>query len=136
MRTFFLFTVALAGWLLLSGCEKDSPRSLNCEKVRAGLLANDLEAVRKEIDGFTFFQNPDPAASDRYGHRLNIEKLVDALNRECGFTVTMGCYNCTFTNPPQMEIYITLSDGGTTVRKVIDLSYNDSRRLVFAGMHN
>lgn len=136
MRTTFLFAVALTGVLFLTGCEKEGTGSLDCEKIRAGLLANNAEAVQKEIDGYTFFMQPDPAASDRYGHRLNIEKLVQALNEQCGLSATMTCYNCTFTNPPQTEIYITIPNGASQVRKVIDLSYSNSRRLVFAGLHD
>lgn len=136
MRTAFLTIVVLSGFLLLSGCKKERTGSLNCEKLRAGLLANDPEAVRAEIEGFTYALRPDPAASDLYGQRLNIEKLAQALKDECGFSVALGCYNCIKTNPPQTEIYISLTNGATTVHKVIDLSYTNSKRIVFAGMHD
>lgn len=136
MRTSVLSTVALACLLFFTSCEKENAGSINCEKIRAGILANNTEAVRKEIDGYTFFLQHDPAASDPYGHRLNIEKLVQVLNGDCNFSVTAGCYNCIKTNPPQTELFITVQNGATTVRKVIDLSYSSSRRLIFSGMHD
>lgn len=136
MRTSSLLTLALAGSLFHTGCEKENAGSINCEKIRAGIISNNTEAVRKEIDGYTFFLQPDPAASDRYGHRLNIEKLVQALNRECNLTVTADCYNCVFGPPPKTQIYITVTEGTTTTSKVIDLSYSNSRRLIFASMHD
>lgn len=136
MRTLTTIAFALSILFCLNGCSKDKTHSVNCAKIRAGILNNDTEAVREEINRLAYFYTPDPAASDLYGHRLNIENLALKLRGECNFTISTGCYNCIKTLPPQTELFITVSSGSTTVHKVIDLSYTSSKRLVFANMHD
>lgn len=126
----------MTGLLFFTGCRKDSTRSMNCEKLRTGILTNNKELVKEEINRITLSFRPDPAASDLYGHRLNIEKLVQMLKEDCNLSASADCYNCIQTLPPQTEIYITISTGSATVNKVIDLSYDSQRHLLFHNMHD
>jgi hypothetical protein len=136
MRPLFTIAFALTTLLFFTGCRKDNMGSLNCEQIRTGLLTNHEELVEEAINRFTLSLRPDPASSDLYGHRLNIGKLVQMLNGDCHLSATAGCYNCIKTNPPQTEIFITINSGTTTVNKVIDLSYDRNKRLIFSNMHD
>ena len=136
MRTLPTLTLALATVLTLSACKKDPARTSSCDQLKAGILTNNLTLVKQEIEKLIAPYTPNPTAQDTYGHKANLEKLVAQLNGDCGFTARMDCYNCIKTLPPQTEIHVTVTDGSSRVTKLIDLSYDPDKRLIFSNMHD
>lgn len=136
MRPLLILPLALATFLTFSGCKKDATRTSSCEQIKTGILTNDINLVKQEFEKLLTPFTPAPTAQDTYGHKANIEKLVAQLNGGCGITARAACYNCIKTLPPQTELYLTVTDGDNTVNKVIDLSYDNSKRLIFSNMHD
>ena len=136
MRTLPTLTLALATFLILSACKKDNTRTSSCEQLKNGLLTNDINLVKQQFETLLASYTPNHTAQDTYGHKANLDNLVVQLNGDCAFTARMDCYNCIKTLPPQSEIKITVAAGSTQVQRIIDLSYDNSNRLVFRNMHD
>lgn len=111
--------------LLVAGCKKENLSWSDCDRLRRGLLTEDVKMVRD-------------ALSDnlrRYSQE-NINKLSEAISGKCNLTVSDICFDCVYTLPAQTEIRVIIHQTGTTVEKVIDISPTSANRMKIVNVHN
>ena len=122
--------------MLLVNCEKElAPEHVfNCTSLASVLLENDSEKAGAEINAFLQQFKASPTNEDEYGRSNTLEALVEEINACPSLQVNSSCYNCIYTNPPQSEITVTVSDNGQEISRTFDLGYQDGK-LVFLRMH-
>ena len=130
----YLFVLASATFF---GCEEKgiAPSTLSCTGLTSALLENDAGEAGTEINPFLQQFKAKPTGDDEYGHSNTFNALVEEINACPSLQVNSSCYNCIYTDPPQSEIAVTVSDNGQEISRTIDLGYQDGK-LVFVRMHD
>lgn len=121
-RTIAILLIGLT--YLVSGCKKESFKSLDCAGFRQGIVANKEDKVRSSIAGLLGTYS-----------RENINKLAKAISGQCNATATAECFECIKTLPPQTEIIVSVTENGTIYRKLLDISYTLQNRMKMVAMH-
>lgn len=93
-----LATVIAFLLLFATGCSKENLRKEDCEKLRQGIVANNIDEVRNEINGFIANLPSDNNTLE------NLDKLAQAISSQCRITATVLCFGCIKTLPEQSEI--------------------------------
>jgi hypothetical protein len=115
---------ALVFSLLFTACSKDSPalKNLDCEPLVTALLENDDATVDEIMDDVCADFPPNVTDDDPYGHRANLDDIIEGLNAECPeLKASLGCYACLESLPPQSIIGFTLDSSGVMVERNIRL---------------
>jgi hypothetical protein len=125
MRNLSLAAIILAGLLAVAGCSKGDLSS-NCQLLRTGISNSDKEKVKNAISHF-ISQLPSKGHTPE-----NLQKLTDAISRECNATAKVLCFACIKTLPEQSEISVDYlgADHG-----IIDISIDREGRMVFSNLH-
>jgi hypothetical protein len=114
---------------LLIACKKDNPSSKTCNNIQQALINNDKsqmqQAINKICEKIPVQQTP----TDPDGLNRSLDELITKLN-SCTAAENI-CYFCIKTLPAQSEIRITYNG----ISRVLDISYNNSNKLVFVSMH-
>lgn len=109
---------------------------INCSKLEDGLINRDREKIGTEIDKLTKDLLPKPTPDDQTGQSKNLDLLTQRLNKNCeNLAVTIFCYACIYTNPPQSELVIQLDSSGVRIERWIDIGTSSKHPLVFNGIH-
>ncbi len=122
--------ILVAGTLLLmlSSCEK----KVNCEVLSDALLQYDQEKAKTEINKLCADLKP----HGNIGQKENLNTLVNRLQTQCGnMDVTLLCFACIETLPPQSEISVAMDSSSTTVCRIIDIFTPDDDILSFRNVH-
>lgn len=122
---FLLFMILV---LLIAGCSKDLTAG-QCQELKQGIVANDLEKVRMKITQ-TIIALP----SQEYTEQ-NLNALAAALSGECGLFAKVLCFSCIETLPEQSEIRVSFEYSGSVVNKTIDISYSPDNKMRFVNLH-
>jgi hypothetical protein len=118
--------VVLMGFaLILSSCQREEISNADCDRLRNGLAANDVNLVNKALDNLLTTYS-----------EANLQKLADHISGKCAVTATVLCFDCIKTNPPQSEIRFSFSQSGTTVERVLDISYTPDHRMRVVNVHD
>lgn len=131
MRPRIILTVILAAALSTVACRKDkeTPNTwADCTQLKAGIAAADKEAVRAVINAL-ISQLP-----NRQHTPENLAQLVARIGNQCQVTATVFCYACIYTLPAQSEINVKLV-GSNAISKVIDISEDKNKDMIFVNMH-
>ena len=120
-RVLQVFTISL----LISGCKKNSDKGFDCDRFKQGVLADDKASVATALGGLLTSYS-----------RENINQLAEAASRQCNINATVLCFDCIYTNTAQTEIKITFTQDGTTVDKVLDISYSSGNKMTIVGVHD
>lgn len=131
------FVVAIFA-VLAAGCrrgenELQSARtsSANCERLKNAIVNHNVDQARVAITEFIA-----GLYTDVYTE-TNINELLRLIENTCtSIDGELYCFNCIKTLPEQSEIILRLNTGGTTIVKVIDLSYTPANRMKFVNMHD
>ncbi|RYZ22595.1 MAG: hypothetical protein EOP49_46485 [Sphingobacteriales bacterium] len=126
--------------LLFSACKKDgpgkpAPAAFDCLSFKTGISIEDHNMVATQISTLTADLHPSLIASDEYGQRENLQVLAERIGQQCDVAASVICYACIETYPAQSEIRVAFTLNGISYNRVLDISVDDQRMLVFAGMH-
>jgi len=130
-KTLYLLLISLP--ILFIGCDSDDDASLDkiviCSKLADGLMANETENVKVEINNLLNSQGE--------FNRLekSLEKLIEQINSCPTLQVQDYCFGCIETNPVQSEIWVTVTLNNQTITKAIDLSQSDNK-FIFLRIHD
>lgn len=135
-KRFFIITIAAL--FVFSNCRRSetdpqSSRLFNadCEQLKNAMVNHDVDQARAAITAFIA-----GLYSDLHTE-ANMIELVRLIERSCSaIDAELLCFACIDTLPEQSEIKLRLTVGGTTIVKVIDLSYTPANRIRFVNMHN
>lgn len=122
--------ILVAGTLLvmLIACEK----KVNCEVLSDALLQYDQEKVKTEINKLCSDLKP----HGNIGQKENVNTLVNRLQTQCGnMDISLLCFACIETLPPQSEISVAINSSSTTVCRIIDIFIPDDDILSFRNVH-
>jgi len=119
---------------LFIACGDNEPPAIQCEDLKQGIINNTDDLVRGVIDNLC--SDLKPTNDDVFGHKKNLNTLVQRFEDKCDVIANIFCYACIKTLPVQSEIIITFVQDSMTYSKTIDISTPDDDILFFAGMHN
>jgi len=127
MRNIFL--ILLTG-LLFTSCKKETQPAItgDCENLKQGVLSDNFVLVKTAINNYI------EQLSSNLHTQEDLDKLVAYISTKCT-NATAFCYNCIFTYPGQSEIIITFNSGGSTIKKVIDITGHPYEKMRFGSMH-
>ena len=113
----------------LISCKKQ--RILNdCSDLKDGIINNNINKVRSEINNI-IFQLPSQDYSEQ-----NLSNLVQKISVTCSISSEVRCFNCIRTLPSQTEVYVKLPSAGSTIERIIDITYTAANSMTFSNMHN
>jgi hypothetical protein len=130
MRHLIISLFVLAGLSLLSSCAKDNDQRPACQQLKEGITSLDKEKVRNEINAYI---NSLPLKTHT---QHNLQKLVDAINQQCGSQATLLCFACIQTLPEESEIKISYPGTSGSAGQVIDISNDKDQKMIFVNMHD
>jgi hypothetical protein len=110
---------------LFAGCKKDRLSNLNCNKLKAGLFANDKAIVSSSLTSLLGVYSKE-----------NLETLVVGISNDCDISAKSLCFDCIYTLPSQSEIQLTFNQSGNSISKVLDISYTQDNKMKIVGIHN
>jgi hypothetical protein len=119
-----LFILVLLGF---TSCKKNN--QLNCQQLKTAAYTDDINTVRSIITAY-IAGLPSQVYSEE-----NIQLLTERISK-CDIVSSMLCFDCIKTLPAQTEITLSFVYNGSTVNKVIDLSYSANNKIVFHNLHN
>ncbi len=127
------FTISL----IFISCNKDKEHeSPDCVFFAEALVYFRTDSIKNVIDELTMDLHPEKKENDQWGHRENVDLLIERLNAKCaGVTAVLGCYACIYTNPPQSEIILSTDSAGIEVKRVIDILTPDDDVLKYVNVH-
>ncbi len=124
------FSLILIALVITAGsCKKDTLQKVDCEKLKQGILADNKDQVRSEIN--SLINNLSSAANTPE----NLTALAQAISAQCDITATVLCFGCIYTLPSQSEIRLATSLSGTAVSRTVDISYDSENKMKFVSMH-
>jgi hypothetical protein len=126
--------------VLLLSCENvvenNNVASVNSDNLLKGLIDVNSDLVNIEINKLTIDLVPSKANNDRFGHKENINLLIERLNLNCdNIEAEFLCYACIKTYPLQSEIQMTIDSSGTPITRIIDISTPDDAILQCIRVH-
>ncbi len=131
-----LMLILLVGLIGILSCEDDKREpSLSCANLKSGLINNNQQMVGNEIDKLCVDLEAKVTETDEWGHKENMNTLVDRLNQDCNVEAILLHYATIKTNPPQSEISISVTSNSNTITRVIDILNDEKSILKFSGMH-
>jgi len=81
---------------------------VDCDNLKTGVINMDSGIVKSEINKFITELKPVVTNSDPFGHRRNLDILIERLNAHCdNMSAEIICYACIYTIPPQSEMLVT-----------------------------
>lgn len=94
--------------------------NLDCENLKTGIINRDIDIVKSEIHKITVLLKPRVSESDQFGHKENLNILIEQLNIQCdSLSAELGCYACLYSLPPQSIIKISTDSSGTEIDRII-----------------
>ena len=126
--------------VLLLSCENvvenNNVASVNSDNLLKGLIDVNSDLVNIEINKLTIDLVPSKTNDDRFGHKENINLLIERLNLNCdNIEAEFLCYACIKTYPLQSEIQMTIDSSGTPITRIIDISTPDDAILQCIRVH-
>ena len=125
--------------LIIFSCEEADDNiieDLSCDSLVVGIKMMDSDYVRPIVNKLVTDLESVPSDSDQFGHKKNLNILVDRLNDLCDNMIfTLTCYACIYTNPPQSEIEMLTDSANTDIRRVIDILTPKNELLSFIRIH-
>ena len=116
--------------LSFTGCRKDKDFGPTCSRIRNSMIAHDVNGMKQAIQEL-FLTLP----STDY-NKANMDLLVDRISG-CDIDTGFYCFDCVQTLPSQTEIQFIIEHDGSTIKKTIDISYNNTdNTLLFVNMHD
>ena len=95
---------------------------MNCENLKEGIIYLNTQLVTTEINKLTIDLEPKVNQNDEFGHRENLNILINLLNSNCdSINFELICYACIETLPLQSEILVSIDSVGTIVKRVVDI---------------
>ena len=124
-----LVVIALILTTLFNSCRKESLSS-NCQRLKDGIISEDLREVETAIANYI-------SGLPNKGYTMsNVNKLCQRISSDCDVSVSLLCFDCIQTLPPQTEIRISFESDGTAKAMTIDLTYNAANEIIFRNMHD
>lgn len=123
MRTNIFMIFLFFSSLFWISCDKeDKIANPDCQTFAEALVFLKSDSIKEVIDILTVDLNPVIKEDDTWGQKENINLLIERLNAQCeNISVSLGCYACILTLPPQSEIIITADSAGVEIKRVIDI---------------
>jgi len=110
---------------------------MDCTELAKNIVNNDIEALRKQIDGYFSQLTPNkPTKEDMYGNADHFNRFVTDLEQcSTGISIIYACYDCIKTLPPIPEIKVKAIYQNQEIEKAIDLYLREGEVLKFSGLH-
>ena len=124
--TFLLGTLAL---FISISCKKGSDEA-TCQQFKNSIISSDKEQVKTIVSQFIA-----ALPSSNYTQQ-NLNALTSSIQQHCTMNASAVCFDCIQTLPSQSEIRISFVNGGTTIEKTIDISYNSNNKMIFYNLHD
>jgi hypothetical protein len=123
--------------VIFISCNKDEEhQSPDCVSFAEALVYYRTDSIKIVIDELTNDLHPKKKENDRWGHRENVDLLIERLNVKCtNVTAVLWCYACIMTYPPQSEIILSTDSAGIEVKRVIDILTPDDDVLKYVNVH-
>ena len=127
------YLISIAIIFIFFRCEKSSTPldqepndsqklELNCDNLQEGIIYLNTQIVTTEINKLTVDLEPKVNQNDEFGHRENLNILINRLNSNCdSINFELICYACIKTLPLQSEILVSIDSVGTIVKRVVDI---------------
>ena len=130
-------TILLMAIFTLWACNKDQIENPDCEKLQVGIIDQDESLIKDEIEKLTEDLEPRPNLEDAFGHKNNLDKLVERLNDKCNtLEASVECYACLVTTFPAIsEIKVVFTYNSVNYAAIIELFTPAEDILRYAGMH-
>lgn len=125
MRLTYIICISLA--LGFASCKKDNQQK--CEDLKIAASTDNVAKVNAIITSYIA-----SLPSQTYNEQ-NIQMLTERISR-CEISSALFCFDCIKTLPSQTEISLNFVHNGTSVQRVIDLSYTPNNKIVFKNLHN
>ena len=110
--------------------------TIDCSNLQTGIIDMNSQIVCLEVNKLVKDLEPQISGSDRFGHKQNLDKLIERINTQCGeVTAELICYACIETNPPQSEILVTTDSSGTLIYRTLDINTPDDDILSCMRVH-
>jgi len=122
--------LALALCLFIA-CENNENPTTHCTDFKVGIINDNKNLVSGAIDDWCSDLMPDSVL----GHEENLNTLVQRIEDECDVTISIYCYACMESYPPQSRIVVNFVQFNVPYSKSINIfkSYDDV--LFFASMN-
>lgn len=130
MQKKLLLLLLISCSLFFAACKKIKQEKA-CDQLVAAMQAADITKAGEAIASYINTLPSKDYTAD------NLNKLISAINKSnCGINASSLCFDCIKTLPSMSEFRISIQTGGTTVSKIIDISYLISdNRMRFVNMH-
>lgn len=137
MKTLTYILLFFVSSLLIFSCENnDEKPNSECDNFLETIIYLKSDSGNNVVDILSDDLNPEVTENDQWGHKENIDLLIDRLNMECeNISVGLGCYACIYTLPPQSELIISTDSAGVEIKRVIDILTPKDDILQYLGVH-
>lgn len=111
---------------LTSGsCKKDALNTSGCDKLRKGLIAEDVNMVSNALSDELAIYTQE-----------NLKKLSVTISNKCNITASVACFDCIYTYPAQSELRVLINQSGTLIEKIIDISSTSANKMKIVNVHD
>lgn len=126
MRNTFLMALMV---MIFLGCKKEITKQ-DCAKLKEAMAGNNISNTQAEITSFI-----NRLSSNNYSEQ-NLTKLTEFIFNHCAINASLLCFDCIHTLPAQSEIRLSYTSGGSVISKTIDISQDQSNKIIFLNMHD
>ena len=135
----FLLIITIMLCCSFSTCKKIFDTDFNqpnCENLQNGIIQSDSKTVCTEITKLLSDLHPDTSSGDKFGHRKNLNVLVERINTSCdNVSAELLCYACIKTLPPQSEVKLSTDSSGVEIGRILDISTPEDDVLSCIRLH-
>jgi hypothetical protein len=133
-KNLILFLTILV--IFISCSKYEEHESPDCVSFTEALVYFRTDSIKNVIDELTMDLHPEKKENDQWGHRDNVDLLIERLNAKCtNVTAVLWCYACIMTYPPQSEIVLSTDSSGFEIKRVIDILTPDDDVLKYVNVH-
>lgn len=139
--TILIVFVIVFNFILISCADSDNDddeiiESPFCDSLVFAIKSLDVNHVRPILNNLVMDLEPVPSDSDAWGHKDNLDTLVNRLDNLCdNMTFSLMCYACIYTNPPQSEIVMQTDSANISIIRILDILTPSNDTLSLVNIH-
>ena len=111
---------------ILPSCSDSEAIHVDCDRLMIGMINRDDLLVNEEINLLTSDLVPAVTEEDIWGHRNNMDVLIERLNHRCGeMDFELFCYACLESSPPFSLIHVSIMFNDELIIREISVSTSE-----------